>query len=79
MTPIVFSVLYVSRDGVAHLVWCQGNSWKAEEPGFYSWQGKENFIFSAACRLAVEPTQPPLQWENYPKLYPQGKAAGAWS
>jgi len=34
-----------------------------EESQFDSWQGKRLF-FSQVTRLALEPTQPPVQWRS---------------
>jgi hypothetical protein len=39
--------------------------------------GQEIFVFSKASRLALGPTQRPLQW--IPGFFPGGKTAGAWS
>jgi hypothetical protein len=35
---------------------------QAGQAGFDSWQGQETFLFSKMSRLALEPTQPPIQW-----------------
>jgi hypothetical protein len=32
------------------------------KPGFNSWQGQRIFLFATMCRLALRPTQPPVQW-----------------
>jgi hypothetical protein len=34
----------------------------AEQPGFDSWQELEIFLYSTVSRLALGPTQPPIQW-----------------
>jgi hypothetical protein len=43
--------------GVVQLV-----QWRAREPQFNSQQGQEIFLFSTASRLALKPTQHPIQW-----------------
>jgi hypothetical protein len=46
-----------------------------DDPGFESRKGLEIFLFTTASRLALGPTQPPIQW--VPGPLPLGKAAGA--
>ena len=42
--------------------------------GFESWEGQEIFLSSKSCRLALGPTQFPIQW--VPWTFPRGKVAG---
>jgi hypothetical protein len=36
--------------------------WLTKESGFDSRHGKEIFLFTTTSRLALGPTQPPIQW-----------------
>jgi hypothetical protein len=36
--------------------------WMIRVLGFDSWRGLGIFLFSAASRMALGPTQPPIQW-----------------
>lgn len=54
----------------------QIKGWAAEESGFDFWQGKEIFIFSITSRLALVPTQPPIQ-RALVAVSSRGRAAGA--
>jgi hypothetical protein len=40
--------------------WVMG--WMIGVPGFNSWQGLGIFLFTTASRMALRPTQPPIQW-----------------
>ena len=42
--------------------------------GFESWKGQEIFLSSESCRLALGPTQFPIQ--RVPWIFPRGKVAG---
>jgi hypothetical protein len=36
--------------------------WKIGVPGFDSWWGLGILLFTISSRMALEPTQPPIQW-----------------
>jgi hypothetical protein len=36
--------------------------WMIEVLGFDSWQGLGIFLFTTVSRMALGPTQPPIQW-----------------
>jgi len=44
---------------------------------FDSRWGLGTFLFTTVSRMALEPTQPPIQWAPGGS-FPGGKAAGAW-
>ena len=46
---------------------------RLDSSGIEPWLGQD---FPRSSRLALGPTQPPVQW--VPGLFPEGKAAGAW-
>jgi hypothetical protein len=57
---IAFSyvALHVSATQVSHY----SNKLQTGWPGLNSWKGQEIFLYSLASRLALGPTQPPIQW-----------------
>jgi hypothetical protein len=46
---------------VGWLIW-YSDGLLAGWPGFTFWQGQEIYLHSTASRLALRPTQPPIQW-----------------
>jgi hypothetical protein len=52
------SEVAVLAQSVEH--WATG--WTIGVLGFNSWQGLGIFLFTTACRVALGPTQPPIQW-----------------
>jgi hypothetical protein len=49
-----------SRDGVVGIA--TGYGLDDQEVGVRVPVGVKNFLFSTSCRLALGPTQPPIQW-----------------
>jgi hypothetical protein len=46
---------------MAQLVWCWAAGWTIGVLGFDSQQGLGIFLFTAASRVVLGPTQPPIQ------------------
>jgi hypothetical protein len=55
------NLLVTGRREPEKLSWYNNMLW-AGWLGFSSWQRQEIFLFSTASRLALGPTQPPVQW-----------------
>jgi len=49
-------------------------SYRMDNIGFESWEGQEIFLSFKSCRLALGPTQFPIQW--VPSVFPRGKVGG---
>jgi len=48
--------------------------YRMDNIGFESWEGQQILMSSKSCRLALGPTQFPVQW--VPWIFPSGKVAG---